>query len=181
MSNSPYGAMPPAPAPWPPHGPPPARQPSRAPILIVGALAVLALGVAIGGWFRPTTTVSAPPAAPEYSAQEVADAQKALCDAYDKTFGALQVAGAEKSEDPGEGYAMAVNVRLAGHIAASYLTDVLRSNPAAPDGIAKPVSQLAAAYTDTVIGQIAGENEVQLKSTLDAMNSAATEIRQACQ
>ena len=48
-------------------------------------IALLAIGVAIGAWFRPLPK-NEPPPAPTYSSQQVADAKAKVCAAYAKSI-----------------------------------------------------------------------------------------------
>ena len=71
-------------------------------MIIAIVVALLALAVAAASWFRPTH--EATPATPQYSEQQVADAKKNLCDAYDTMYRAIQTAGPPTSEDPNQKY-----------------------------------------------------------------------------
>ena len=83
MSQAPYGPGPAAPSGWPPQVPPPSSSgPSRLPTIIAIVIALIAVAVAIAAWFRPAPKAETP-AAKTYSEQEIADAKKAVCDAYE--------------------------------------------------------------------------------------------------
>ncbi len=90
MSQAPYGPGPAAPSGWPPQGPPPSSSgPSRVPTIIAIVIALIAVAVAIAAWFRPAPKAETP-AAKTYSEQEIADAKKAVCDAYERVNKAVQ-------------------------------------------------------------------------------------------
>lgn len=180
MVSSPYGAMPQPPAQWPPQGPPPAQKPSRALMIAALAIALVALGVAIGAWFRPAATASAPPDEPQYSEQEVADAKKALCDAYASTFAAVQAAGAQQSDDPGVASAIKVNVRLGFATSANYLDRSLGNSPATPADLTTEIRNLASAYDDMVIAQIGNVPQEQLEPIYSRIDNTAKEIKNLC-
>lgn len=181
MVSSPYGAMPQPPAQWPPQGPPPAQKPSRALMIAALAIALVALGVAIGAWFRPATTASAPPAEPQYSEQEVADAKKALCDAYGKTYKAVFAAGEQQSDDPVAKSAIIVNTRLGFATSATFLFRAIEENPAAPTALSEPIRDLSRFYQEMVIAQIALAPNEELEPIYSRMDAADGKIKQECQ
>ena len=69
------------PPPWP-SAPP--RGLSRWPTFLALAIAVIATGLAIVGWFRPTPPPPAPhPAEPTYTQQQISDAKARACKAFE--------------------------------------------------------------------------------------------------
>src|ERR1700758_5638055 len=84
--------VPPAPSPPPsPPGAPP--RPSRWPMLTFLVIALAAMAVAIGSWFRPlpSTKSSAPPA-PTYTDQQVTAAKANVCTTFEKVHNAVDLA-----------------------------------------------------------------------------------------
>src|ERR1700734_89952 len=64
--------------------PSPSHGPSRWPTFLALAVAVVASGLAIVGWFRPTPPPAAPPSkTPTYTEQQVSDAKARACSALD--------------------------------------------------------------------------------------------------
>jgi hypothetical protein len=87
--------VPPAPTPpsWRPVAPP---RPSRWPTFTFLVIALAAIALAIGSWFRPlpSTKASAPPA-PIYTDQQVASAKAIVCAAFEKIDHAVALSDAE--------------------------------------------------------------------------------------
>ncbi len=180
MPDSPYGAMPPGPAPWPQQGLRPARGPSRLPIFLTLGVALVALGLAIGGWFRPTTTTAAGPTTPQYSEQEVADAKKNLCDAYDTIYRSLEQAGTTTSEDPNQKYMIALNTRLAFNTSADFLLGELSRYPATPADLQSAVRKAALSYQNMVLKQIANAPKDELDAAYSEVDSGHADLKTAC-
>src|ERR1700761_4391912 len=86
----------------PPVWPSPSRGPSRWPTFLALALALVASGLAIVGWFRPSPQPTATTSkTPTYTEQQVSDAKARACAAFDTVLKGvtLQTHG-EASDDP---------------------------------------------------------------------------------
>ena len=85
----------PTPPPWPPVAPP---RPSRWPMFTFLVIALTAIGIAIGSWFRPlpSTKAFAPPT-PIYTDQQVATAKANVCAAFEKTEHAVNLSDNERA------------------------------------------------------------------------------------
>lgn len=177
MSQGPYGPAPSGPAQWP--VPSPSRGPSRLPTVIAIVIAVIAVAVAIGAWFRPAPKPEAP-AAKTYSEQEVADAKKAVCDAYDKVFHMLDVNSRKASVNSADTFAVTVNSRLAIHTAGDYLMLILSGNPAVPSEFSNTVRELANAYQNIIIGQISDADQPQLDESYQKAEKIGDQVAQEC-
>src|SRR4051812_43312838 len=162
MSQVPYGPGPAGPAPW--AGPPPSGGPSRLPTIIAIVIAVIAVAVAIGAWFRPAPKPEAP-AAKTYSEQEVADAKKAVCDAFDRGQQTLSVTGGKVGANPSDSFTVAVNSRVAIGTITSYWRSTLQEHPATPNELADILSSLADLYENILLTQL----EEGSRSDLDAL------------
>lgn len=126
------------------------------------AIALVAIGVAIGAWFRPMPK-NEPPAAPTYSSQQVADAKAKVCAAYARVRAALAVAGArDGSSDPTVSLIVATSSRQALDVGSRYLLSKIAEEPAAAPELAKAVHQLANIYQELTIGYLAdaGDSEI---------------------
>jgi hypothetical protein len=143
-------------------------------------VAVAALGLAIGAWFRPTTTTPAVPTTPQYSEQEVADAKKNLCDAYDTMYRAVKKAGTTTSEDPNQRYMIALNTRLAFNTSADFLLGELGRNPASPSDLQEAVRRAAISYQSMVLAQIAESNKDELDTAYAEVDSGHNAVKTAC-
>jgi hypothetical protein len=188
MTNPPYGPTPGGqwPQPGSPAGQPsawPAVPPkqSRGPVIISLVVAVIAMAVAVAAWFRPAPD---PPAAadssPKYSAQEVTEADRAMCAAYDKVYAALAGSGGQSSTDPNIQLVIALNTRLATHVNSDYLRQALAQNPATTPDLAGTFRKMASAYDEIVLGQLAGSQTADLQQFNDQLDAADTEAKKAC-
>lgn len=174
MSHEPYSSAR-AGAPWPPPAPSPG--PSRLlPILSV-VLGLLGLATGTAAWFRAAPSHSA---APAYTEQQVADAKKAVCEAYAKGMRSIRTVGTVKV-DPTNWFPTAINTRLAGFASATYMIDALGSNPAAPNGLQDMVRQVASAYRDIALSQLADGTPQDYQSDNDTVQELVPKIDLTCQ
>ncbi|GAY17405.1 hypothetical protein [Mycobacterium sp. shizuoka-1] len=178
MSQVPYGPGPAGPAPW--QGPPSRRGPSQLPTIIAIVIAVIAVAVAIGAWFRPMPKPEAP-AAKTYSEQEVADAKKAVCEAHDQVQKSVNTAGGKSGDNPTDTFLVAVNIRLALATSSSYLTESLNTHPAAPQNLVEPIRNLANKYREIVMEQLADTSASDLNPLATSADGEIAKIKQACQ
>lgn len=178
MSDSPYRGMPAGPTPSLPQGPAPSNGPSRAPVIIAIVVALLALALAAASWFRPTHDET--PATPQYSEQQVADAKKNLCDAYNTMLRGIKGAGALSSEDPNQKFMLALNTRLAFNTSADYLLSQANLNIAAPPRLLVEARTLAASYQKMVLAQIAEAPGGDLDSIYGELDLHESAIVEAC-
>lgn len=180
MSQAPYGPGPAAPAPWPPQGPPPGPgAPSRIPTIVAIVLAVIAIAVGIGAWFKPAPEPEAP-AAKTYSEQEVADAKKAVCDAFDQTQQTLKVTGGKTGDNPTASFIVAVNSRIAIQTVSTYLRSVVENEPATPKELSDKVMLLADSYRTILLKQMAEVSQQELEPLYDALDKSVGDVTEAC-
>ncbi|SBS79724.1 putative alanine and proline rich membrane protein [uncultured Mycobacterium sp.] len=178
MSQVPYAPGPAGPAPW--QGPPSSGGPSRLPTIIAIVIAVIAIAVAVGAWFRPAPKPETP-AAKTYSEQEVAQAKNAVCDAYTRTDRAVQAAGRRNGGDDQTAIlAVAVNIRLALSESSSFLLRTLAENPAAPRDLQEQIRLAATAYQDVAIDQLGEASQEELAPLFKQADSTDVAIKQAC-
>ncbi|MBI3214721.1 MAG: hypothetical protein HYZ38_12915 [Mycobacterium sp.] len=148
-------------------------------MFIAIAVAVVALAVAIGSWFRPTSEPT-PVAAPTYTDSEVADAKKQVCDAYQMAHEAIVTAGGK--QDPADAMAYAANGRLAFFAGGQYLYDVLTTNPATPTEMAESARTYATNYRKLALVLLADKTAQDLgKATADDADAADEKLKQLCQ
>ncbi len=105
-------------------------------------IALLAIGLAIGSWFRPVPGTNAPPKppTPTYTDQQVANAKASVCGAYQKVSHALSVANARNGgADPTAGLAVATNTRQVLDAGGRYLLTKLTEETATPPDLAKGI------------------------------------------
>lgn len=155
------------------------RGASRLPNAIAIAIAVMALAVAAGAWFRPLPKPESP-AAKTYSEQEVAEAKRAVCEAFTKGQNALTAnsrrAGANASGD----VAVVANSRIAIQASGAYLGSVLADRPPAPTELVNLSHQLVHQYEVMVLDQIGELTQSELDDEYRNADSLAGQIAQAC-
>lgn len=184
MTGSPHGVTPGGSWP-PPSGPPPTWPPtppkqSRALVIVSLLIAIVAVAVATGSWFRPTSEDNPPPVdlTPKYSDQEIEASTAAMCDAYQKARKAISEAGRQSSDDPNVQFTIAVNARLAIQANISFLRQAVADKPALPADIAQVFNNMASAYEDILMAQLAGapaNSFGEMNATLDGTDADAVE------
>lgn len=181
MSQAPYGPGPAGPTPWPPQGPPAApRGPSRLPTIVAIVIALIAVAVAIGAWFRPAPKPETP-AVKTYNEQEVADAKKAVCDAYKKVDRALTATtskggGGQSTED----VLISIDVRLALTEGAQYLQTQLMEHPATPGPLADAVRGATDAYQNIAIARLGEAPQSEIDEIIQNGDPSISAIKDEC-
>ncbi len=176
MSHAPYGQMPATPPPWPPHVPPVGRSASRLLGITGLVLGLLGLGIGTAAWFRAAPK----PEATAYTERQVADAKKAVCDAYAKGLRSIRTAGS-KPVDPTNWLPVAVNTRLAEVAVGNYLVNTLDANPATSSELREAISKLAQEYQDMALVQLADGRNSDYESVTTAADEEISKISQTCQ
>jgi hypothetical protein len=124
------------------------------------AIALIASGLAIAGWFRPPQLPAAsPPTSPAFTEQQISDAKARACKALDVVNkGVTQHAGTNapehSSSDPAMAEAQAADSRLAIIAGGWYLRDHL--DPATPPAVATSIRHLAEILLDLGANYLAG-------------------------
>ncbi|BAX93101.1 hypothetical protein [Mycobacterium shigaense] len=146
-------------------------------VLVVGLL--LTLAVAIIGWFRPVAPKL--PAAPTYSAQQVADAKKKVCSTFTKVDNAVRAASARnKGDDYATQFATAINVRQALVVGSQYLSTTLNQEPATSTELASSVRDLVNSYQLLTIELLSDAPELEKDPTVHAGDEANSKIENQC-
>lgn len=148
------------------------------PVIVAIAVSLLALGVAAAAFFKPQHDPA--PAAPQYSDQQVADAKKNVCDAYDLVRRAVNEVGSVTSEDQTVKFMLSLNTRLSFNTAADQLFTVSGQNPAAPPGLLNAAQALGASYRKIVLALTATAGDDELKPLYEAADTAIASIKQTC-
>jgi len=158
--------------------PAPVQKASQVPVIIAIVISLLALGLAAAAFFKPKHDDA--PAAPQYSEQQVADAKKNLCDAYDLIRRAVSEVGSVTSEDQTVKFMLSLNTRLSFNTAADQLFAVSGQNPAAPPGLLNAAQTLGASYRKIVLALTANTGDDELKPLYEAADTSIASIKQAC-
>jgi hypothetical protein len=149
------------------------------PTIIAVVIALIAVIVAIAAWFRPAPKVETP-AEKTYSEQEIANAKKAVCDAYKQVSKTVNTAGAKSGSNPTDSFIVAVNTRMALATSSSFMTAQLAANPATPDDLAHAVLNLAARYQEIAMNQLADATTSDLDPLATAADQQIANIEKAC-
>jgi hypothetical protein len=183
VSNLPPPPSPsPAPPPWPIQ-PTMARRPSRSLAIASLAVALLALGVAIGSWFRPLPDDKPPPASPSpsFSDQQISDAKARVCATYQKVHQAVLVnTGRSGGSDPIALLGVAANARIALYDGGQYLMKTLADQPATPPDLAAAVRQLVDSWQLLAINYLAEAPQSEVDSSLHAGDQPNATIYGTC-
>jgi hypothetical protein len=148
--------------------------------MIAIVIAVIAVAVAIGAWFRPMPKPEMPEAK-TYSEQEVADAKKAVCDAFEDAYRAVTVTGnGDGGNDRATVLAVAVNIRVAFSTSGEYLLSTVNDQPAAPPEVSTPARDLGTAYRKAALLQLAEAPHDTITPVYEDADGAITKIKQAC-
>jgi hypothetical protein len=170
--------------PLPPVGAPP--RPQRWPMFASLVVALVAVALAVGCWFRPLPSnraCSAPPA-PSYTDQQTADAKAKVCAAFGQVDRALEVAQSlGGSSDPTAILAVATSTRQVLDFGSRYLLTKLAAEPATPPELASAVRKQTDAYQEVVMRYLDGldYSDPGLKSAGSASNEATETIRRICE
>ncbi|GAB7144464.1 hypothetical protein LRC484719_30580 [Mycobacterium riyadhense] len=159
------------------------KRPSRSPLIAALLIAIVALGVAIGAWFRPTADnkPSPTPPAPTYTDSQVASAKAAVCAAYAKVRKAGDIAGTRNGgSDPTATLATATSTRQVLGVGSRYLTTKLAEEPATPPELAVAVRKLANTYQELVVDYLAEAGDSELNPLLRAGDEAHVTIERLC-
>jgi hypothetical protein len=145
-------------------------------------IALVALGVAIGSWFRPPGNKPTPaPPAVTYSQQQIADAKSSVCGAYQQVRKAGDVAGARSGgSDPTAMLAVATSSRQVFDAGSRYLSTKLAELPATPPDLAAAVKNLASIYQQLAIDYLAEAPDSELDPLVRAGNEAHSTIEGLC-
>jgi len=147
--------------------------------IVALVVSLLALALAAVACFRPTHDgASATP--PQYSDQQVADAKKNVCDAYDTAYKAIQGASSYTSEDPNQKFMIALHVRLAFTSAADYILATLSQNPVGPQDVLDSARKVAMSYQKLVLMRSAQAPDSEIDLLGNEIHEAEASLTQVC-
>jgi hypothetical protein len=148
-------------------------------------IALLAICVAIGAWFRPLPENKPPPVppSPSYTDQKVADAKTKACAAYKKVHHALELSSARNGgNDPTAILGVATSGRQVLDAGSRYLITKLSEEPATAPELAAAIRNLANAYQELAVSYLDGltNSDAELQPTLQAADDSTSKIEQLC-
>lgn len=138
-------------------------------------LGLLGLASGVAAWFR-----AAPKSEPAYSAEQIAVAKGAVCEAFERAVKTLEIAGRRTADDRVEAGVVAVNTRLALASVNSYLNSVLQANPATPADLVGSTRDLADSYQEIELAQLADATKEEVATTAEATDATAAKIKKQC-
>ena len=151
-------------------------------MFVVLAIALLALGVAIGSWFRSGLEKPSPnPAPPKFTGQQITDAKTKVCATYQEVHKAVLVnTGRTGGSDPTALLGLAANARIALYDGGEYLLSTLADEPATPADLAAAVRGLASSYKQLAIKYMAEATQAEIDSSLHAGDEPNSIIYDIC-
>jgi hypothetical protein len=154
-------------------------RPPRWPAFTAMAIAVIALGVGLAGWFR-LVHENQPPPKPTYTEQQTADAKAKVCAAFAK----LDRAGGVLNALPNgsDELVAAINTRQVFDVFSRYLLATLAEEAATPADLATAVREQASTLEEAVIDYQDGyvKTDPEMRPVVDANSASANTIRQLC-
>ena len=148
------------------------------PLLGVG-FGLMGLIAGVAGCGRPAASSEA--AKPVYSDQQVADAKKAVCEAYAKGMRSIRIVARRQPENDADRLGVAVNSRTGLTTVSTYFNDRLAANPSAPAALREQLSKLAQQYQEVALAQLADETPTDYKSNLETIDATVAELNELCQ
>ncbi|KQH77343.1 hypothetical protein AO501_08610 [Mycobacterium gordonae] len=143
-------------------------------------IAFVAIGIAIGAWFRPLPK-SEPPRAPTYSSQEVADAKSKVCAAFDNVHQAVRNNFArDQGTDPNQQLVVALAGQQALTAGSLFLQTTLSRQPATPSDLAAQVQKLIDVFQGLAIDYLNGRGSPEVDSSLREGDAATLAIQGIC-
>lgn len=165
-----------------PAGPRLSQRRVHVPGIIAIVVTVFALAVPMAACSRPTAAPTpAAPATPQFTEQQVGDAKKAVCDAYEMVYRAVEKAGTTISEDPNQKYMIGLNTRLAFNTSADYLLSTLMQNPAIQSDLSDAVHKVVVSYQRMVLAQTADSSKDKLDSVYAEVGDTDAALKTACE
>lgn len=154
-------------------------------MLASSAIALLAVGLAIGCWLRPPPSIKASPTppAPSYASQQTVDAKAALCAAFGDADHALALAYARTGgSDPTAQLPVATRVQLALDAGSRYFSTTFAEEPATPPDLATAIRKQINVYQKALIGFLDGlpVSDPAQKPRVSASDEATITIRGLC-
>jgi hypothetical protein len=179
------GGYPSAPAGFP--GPPPlppaaSRGSSRGLTFLALALAIVASGLAIVGWFRPSP--SPPPtqaSTPTYTEQQISDAKTRACAAFEVVQkGATIQTNPSPTDDPGLANAQAAHAQLSLVAGGWYLSNHVDS--ATPASVRDEIRKLSGTMLDIGANALAGakNSDPSQAALIEDANQGVDRIKELC-
>jgi hypothetical protein len=161
----------------------PPRGQSRALTYVALTVALIATGLALVGWFRPSQAAPSTqrPTSPTYTEQQIADARTHACTAFELVDkGVTLETNGQLSSDPAMELAQGTNARLTTISSGWYLK--ARLEPAAPSDLAGAIQHLSEVLLDLGANYLAGAKDDQPAQAAlqNAGNAAFDRVRELC-
>jgi hypothetical protein len=156
------------------------RRPARWPSFTALAIALIALGVGVVGWFRPAPHNNQPAPKPAYTEKQTADSKAKVCAAFGQLDRAVGVANALPHGS--DTLVAAINMRQVFDVGSRHLFATLAEEPATPADLATAVREEASSLAEAVIDYQNGfsNSDPEMRPLVDANTAAANTIRRLC-
>ena len=143
------------------------------------AIAVIALAVAIAGWFRPAPES----ASPTFTDRQTAQAKTNVCSAYTAVHQGVvrntHLTDANPNDPAGQ-LAIAANARLALLGGGGYLRDRVAAQPATPADLAQAVNSMADTIERLGVGYLEGATNIMMDPLRHDLDSQIAQINKLC-
>lgn len=144
-------------------------------------MALIAIVLAVVGWFRPVAKEAAIPAQPTYTEQQVADATAKVCAGWQKIHHAIILSTSRNlGDDPTSTLAVATSGRQALDIGSRFLLSIVAEQPATPANLRAEVENLARIYQEVAVNYMAQAPDSDIQPLLGAADDAAAEFDKIC-
>ena len=146
------------------------------------ALAVIAVAVAIGSWFRPAPSVGAR-FNDQQTAQEAAQAKTNVCSTYNAVRKGVVInthMADPVPNDPIGRLAVAANARLALLGGGAYLRDRIAAEPATPADVAQAANNVANTIEQLGTAYLANAKNDVLDPLRHGLDSQITQLNNLC-
>jgi len=147
------------------------------PLLGVG-FGLMGLIAGVAGCGRPTASSEA--AKPVYSDQQVADAKKAVCEAYAKGMRSIRIVAKRQPANDADRLGVAVNSRVGEVAVATYFLTAVDANPSAPIELKDRLRELAQQYQEIVLIQLADGGPSDWDAVVAKIDELVSKIDPLC-
>jgi hypothetical protein len=156
---------------------------ARWPAFVALATALIALVVAVVGWFRPAPHNNQPPPKPAYTDQQVTTAKANVCTAFRQVDHAVDLVQAQVgSTDHATQVGVAALTEILLDFGNRYLSTTLDTEPATPPDLAAAVRTKANAFQQMLLNYLDGVqlSDPAMQPAVTASDKATEKLRRLC-
>jgi hypothetical protein len=153
-------------------------------MLTLLVIALAAMAIAIGSWFRPLPSSKAPALpAPAYTDQQIASAKANVCAAFEKVQHSRDLVQEQVgSSDHATQLGVAALSEIDLDFTNRYLLKTLDEEPATPPELAATVRKQANAFEEILVNYLIGiyKSDPAMQPALNASDEATSTIQRLC-